>query len=209
MQETAYQIQIPALDYTEGQIYFRATKDTNPYDFWLELNINFMQLQIIFIKPYKLEFLNVTNNNNSLDQILSPKNLQQYSYEKFFVHHALHTNKHHIFVTNKFSSPYSPSAQYCLDNSYLHGRIRNYDPFKDYLSYYSACDPNRLLIVPREALSFNDAHFHVFLNRPPPPYSEQKHSFFDSFISHPIPSTALHFYNHLLTVTLLTPQLHF
>ena len=121
MQELPYQFQIPALDYTDDQLYSRATKSLTRMVFGFE-TFNF----------YILEFLNVTNNYNSLDQILFYEKLHQYSYVYFYPHHALNTNKHHIFVNNKFSSPYSPSTQYYLDSSYLHGRIRNYDPLKDF-----------------------------------------------------------------------------
>ena len=61
-----------------------------------------MHRQFKFIKPYKLKVSNVTNNNNSLDQLLSSKKLHQYSYENFHPHHGLHTNKHHSFVNEQF-----------------------------------------------------------------------------------------------------------
>ena len=101
-----------------------------------------MHLHYIFIKPNKKDFLNVTNKNISLDQILSSEKLHQNSYENFHAHHALHTSKHNNLVKNKSSSPYSHSAQYWLDSFYFHGRIRKYDSLKHYFIFYSACNPN-------------------------------------------------------------------
>ena len=128
MQGPPNHFQIPALDYTKNHFYSPVTKATNLYDVWIQNISNFMNVQFNLIKSNKLESSNLTNNKKSLDRILPFRRFQQYSYENFYAHHAVHTNKHHIFVNNKFSSPSSHSAQNCLGSSYLHGIIRNYDP---------------------------------------------------------------------------------
>ena len=56
MQETPYHFQIPAFDYTKDQFYSSGTKVTNPFDFWFEINFNFMHLQFNFNKPNKPDF---------------------------------------------------------------------------------------------------------------------------------------------------------
>ena len=169
MQETDYQLQIPALDYTKDHLYSRITKAINTYDFWFKKKFNFMHLQFNFIKPNNFEFLNRASSNCSFEQILSSKKLHHYSHENFYTQHTLHTNKKHKFVYNKFSSPYSPSAKYALDSSYLHGHIRNSGTLEDYFSYYSEANTNQPPIVPHETLSTHDPHFYVYDNQPPPP----------------------------------------
>ena len=65
-------------------------------------------------------------------------------------------DQNHLFTSTKYSSPYSLHAEYHLDSTYCYGRIRQYDPIKDYFLYYSNANPDRPLIVPREALSTHD-----------------------------------------------------
>ena len=89
-----------------------------------------MHVQFNVYEPSKLESFYLINDKYSLDQILSSKKLYQYSYENFSAHPALHTSKHRSFVKNKLTSPHSPSAQFCLNFSQLHGRTRRYGPLK-------------------------------------------------------------------------------
>ena len=130
MQETIYQIQIPAFDYTEDLFKSCATKATNLFGFWFKNNFKLMHFQVNFNISNKLKILSVTNKNDSLDQILSSIKLHQYSPGNLLTHHSLHTDKHHIFVNKIISTSYSPSAQCCLDSCYLQGHNRNYDPLK-------------------------------------------------------------------------------
>ena len=108
MRETDYEFQIPALDHTEDHQNSRVTKATNPYDYLFRNNPNFMHFQFNFIKPNNLESVNLHTSISSLDKILSSRKLHQFSYENFNSHHTLHTSKKHIFISNKFSSPFCP-----------------------------------------------------------------------------------------------------
>ena len=90
-----------------------------------------MHLQFNFIEPNQLDFLNVNNNKNSFDQVVSSEKLHQYSNKNFYAH-VLHSSKHHVFPNKKISSLSSPSAQYCFDSSNLQGRIQKYNLFEDY-----------------------------------------------------------------------------
>ena len=73
IQETDYQFQIPALDCTKDHLYSCVSKATNPYEIWFKNNFNFMHLQFNFLKPYELEFLNLSTSNSSFDQIVFSK----------------------------------------------------------------------------------------------------------------------------------------
>ena len=130
MQETSYHFRIPDPDYTKFNLDSRATKDTNSYDFLSKIIFNLMHLQFNFVHPEKLEFQKLSNNNNSLEYIFSSEKLHQYSYENINAQDVHHTNKHHIFFSNKISFLYTYSAQFHLESSCFHGRIRNCNPLK-------------------------------------------------------------------------------
>ena len=155
----------------------------------------------------KLDFLSLPTSNYSFDQIFSSTKLHQYCYENFYTHHTLHTHKKHISVNNKLSSPYSISPKYALNSSYIHGPSRNNDPLKDCFIYCSDSNPNRPIIVSREALLTQNPHFYVNQNQPPPRLTTQTHSFFHPYICQPIPPTALHIYIHLLANSYNTAKL--
>ena len=150
-----------------------------------------MHLQIDFIQPTKLEFLNSPTSNSLFDHNLSFQKLHQYSYRNFYTHHTRHINKKYCFTNDKFLSPHSSWTKYALDFSYLHGAIRIYDPLKEYFINYCETNPHRLLIVPREGLSIHDPHFYVLHNQPPPPLTSQTHSLFHFSIFQPIPPTVI------------------
>ena len=187
MQETDYQYQIPAVDYTKNHLYSRVTKATNRYDFWFKKNFNFMHLQFIFIKHNKLEFLNLPTSNGLFDQILSYKKLYHCSYKNMYTHRTLHINKVDVFVNNEFSSPFSPCANYSLEYFYLHGSIRNNDAVKEYFIYYSQTNLNQPLTVRREVFLTQDPHVFVYHNQALYPLTAQTHSLFHPHISQPIP----------------------
>ena len=74
-----------------------------------------MHLQFNYIKPNKLEFLNLPTSNSSFDQILSSKKLHEYSHENIYTTHCILTentfsltkNSHHLIhpQLNTISTP--------------------------------------------------------------------------------------------------------
>ena len=142
MQESDYQFKLLALDYTKDHLCSHVTKATNSYDFWFKPNFNFQQLGFNFIESKKLDLQNLPTSNCSLDRILSFKKYTDSPLKKSIL--TTHCVIKNFFVNTKISSPYSPSTQYALSSSYLHGRIHNYDPPKENFFYTSEKNPTGL-----------------------------------------------------------------
>ena len=135
---------------------------TSYYNHWFSTHHQFSHFQFNFLKPTKLDYINLPLNSLQYSQIMNAKRAHQFSYETFYNHHHLNsTNQNHLFISTKYSSPYSLHAEYHLDSIYCYGRIRQYDPIKDYFLYYSNANPDRPLFVPREALSTHDTSIFI------------------------------------------------
>ena len=59
-------------------------------------------------------------------------------------------------MNNKYTSPLTFNTTYHIDPEKTEGKIRNYDPIKQYFILQPKSDPTRLLIVPQEYLIKND-----------------------------------------------------
>ena len=204
IQETNYQFQLIAIDYTKDHLCSGVTKALNPYDLFFENNFDFVPSHFSLNQTYKNIFVSIHSLLiSSFYQILSSKKLHQYSYENFCTHLTLHTNRKHNFVNNKFSSAWSPTTKKAFDSSYLHGRIQNHNHPEEYFIYFSETNPNRLLIVPRETLPRNDPHFYVYQCYPLPALTTLNPPLhLTTYRSYSIPK------NHSMTSSYNIAQLH-
>ena len=146
-----YRFSIPHDNLTHDTLIGKITRMTSYYNHWFSTHHQFSHFQFNFLKPTKLDYINLPLNSLQYSQIMNAKRAHQFSYETFYNHHYLNsTNQNYLFTSTKYSSPYSLHAEYHLDSIYCYGRIRQYDPIKDYFLYYSNANPDRPLIVPEK-----------------------------------------------------------
>ena len=208
LQATPYLFKIPHDTTEEDSQIGKITKQTSHYNLWFNNHHSFSHFQFNFIKPTKQDQLQNITTNTTYSHILNIKRQHQYSYETFYNHHQF-TNKKFTFVSEKHATPFSIDAKYHLDSTYCYGKIRQYDPIKDYFMYYIPTNPDRPLLVPREALSTHDSeNFYIYHSLPPKPIQKTTPSPFHPYISTTPPKTTNHIYEQLLHARLTIPQLH-
>ena len=142
---------------------------TSLYNHWFINLFHFSHFQFNFLKPIKLYLVNFPPNCPQYNQIMNAKRNHQITFETFYNDHAIRSpDTNHCFMYPKYSSPYSLHAEYHLDSTYCYGEIRQYNPIKDCFLYYANTNPERPLIVPREALSTHDPNnFYKYHTLPP------------------------------------------
>ena len=134
--------------YDKNQDFFTsiASKKMAPYQYWLDNNIKIFSLQFNFLRPsvYDLKidendpsFLSTAHMNSSFDIYpLPPSNKPQ----------------NYTFVNYKFTSPFTMTLLYTIDDSKIIGYLRTYDPIKQYFCLPPHNNSSRPLIVPQEYL---------------------------------------------------------
>ena len=89
-------------------------------------NFNHFALTILFLTPKEREL------HCSHEVMLRTKITHTYTYYKSIQHHYTSNtptrNPHHIFtfINSKYTSPYFLNFMYCIENTTLHGFLRNY-----------------------------------------------------------------------------------
>ena len=124
------------------------------YQFWLDNGVKIFSLQFNFLRPsiYDLK----TDESDPSFLSISQKATHHQTYTKFLQHTK---PKNYIFVKYKYTSPYTMTNMYTLDQSCITGYLRNYDPIKQYFCLLPYNNTSRPLIVPQEYL----IHFDDFL----------------------------------------------
>ena len=175
-----YRFYIPHDNFSHDSLIGKLSRLTSYYNHWFSTHHQFSHFQFNFLKPTKLDYIKLPLNSLQYSQIINAKRAHQFSYETFYNHHQINsTDQKYFFTSTKYSSPYSLHAEYHLDSTYCYGRIRQYDPIKDYFLYYSNANPDRPLIVPREALSTHDlSNFYIYHTLPPTPLLKNCFFFF-------------------------------
>ena len=152
MQPTDYSFRL----YDKNQDFFTsiASKIMGPYQYWLDNSVKIFSLQFNFLRPsiYDLK----TDESDPSFLSISQKATHHQTYTKF----PQHTKpQNYIFVNYKYTSPFTMTSMYTLDHSCITGKLRNYDPIKQYYCLLPYNNTSRPLIVPQEYL----LHFDGFL----------------------------------------------
>ena len=142
--------------YDKNQDFFTsiASKIMVPYQYWLDNGVKTFSLQFNFLRPSIYDWKTDESDPSFLS--VSQKATHHQIYTKFLQHTK---PKNYIFVTNKYTSPFTMTNIYTLDHSCITGYLRNYDPIKQYYCLLPYKSTSRPLIVPQEYL----IHFDDFL----------------------------------------------
>ena len=128
-----------------------ASKLIRPYEYWLQNRIKIFSLQFNFLRPSINDMHYEETDPNFLP--LNTKKQHHNTYKKFLEHKH---PQNYIFVNHKYTSPLTFNTTYHIDPEKTKGKIRNYDPIKQYFILQPKSDPTRPLIVPQEYLINND-----------------------------------------------------
>ena len=125
-----------------------------PYQYWLDNAVKILSLQFNFLRPsiYDLK----TDESDPSFLSVSQKATHHQTYTKVLQHTK---PKNYIFVSYKYTSPFTMANIYTLDHSCITGYLRNYDPIKQYYCLLPYNNTSRQLIVPQEYF----IHFDDFL----------------------------------------------
>ena len=125
-----------------------------PYHYWLDNGVKIFSLHFTFLRPsiYDLK----TDESDTSFLSISQKATHQQTYTKFLQYTK---PQNHIFVSYKYTSPFTMTNMYTLDHSCITGYLPNYDPIKQYFFLLPYNNNSRPLIVPQEYL----IHFDDFL----------------------------------------------
>ena len=91
----------------------------------------------------------VQNNNYRVHE---RKLIHNLIYHTFFRDKANYTDKNYIHINDQLTSPCFLNYGYKLKWEHITGTLRNFDPIKNYYIFQPTESPERLLIVPLEAL---------------------------------------------------------
>ena len=125
-----------------------------PYHYWLDNEGKIFSLQFNFLRPSIYDLKTDENDLSFLSS--SQKTTHHHSYTTFLKHEK---PKSYIFVNYKYTSLYTMTHLYTIDNSRITGYLRNYDPRKQYYCLLPYNDTSRPNILPQENL----IHFDDFL----------------------------------------------
>ena len=135
--------------YDKNQDFFTsiASKIIASYQFWLDNNIKIFSLQFNFLCPsvYDLK----TDENDPSFLSTAQKTTHHLTYTRFLQHTK---PKYYIFVNYKYTSPFTMTCLYTIDQSKIIGYLRNYDPIKQCFCLLPHNITSRPLIVPQEYL---------------------------------------------------------
>ena len=139
--------------YDKNQDFFTsiASKRMGPYQYWLHNGVKIFSLQFNFFRPsiYDLK----TDESDPSFLSIAQKATHHQTYTKFLQYTK---PQNHIFVKYKYTSPFTMTNMYTLDNSCITGYLRNYDPIKQYFCLLPYNNTSRPLIVPQEYLIHYD-----------------------------------------------------
>ena len=136
-----------------SQEYFTsvASKLIAPYNYWLQNKTKIFSLQFNFLRPSINDMHYEETDPNFLP--LNTKKQHHNTYKKFLEHKH---PQNYLFVNHKYTSPLTFNTTYQIDQEKTKGKIRNYDPIKQYFILQPKSNPTRPLIVPQEYLINND-----------------------------------------------------
>ena len=142
--------------YDKNQDFFTsfASKNMDPYQYWLDNGVKIFSLQFNFLRP-SINDLKTDESDPSFFSV-SQKATHHQTYTKFLQHTK---PKNYFFVNYKYTSPFTMTNIYTLDHSCITGYLRNYDPIKQYYCLLPYTNTSRPLILPLEYL----VHFDDFL----------------------------------------------
>ena len=139
--------------YDKNQDFFTsiASKIMGPYQYWLENGVKIFSLQFNFLRPsiYDLK----TDESDPSFLSIAQKASHHQTYTKFLQYTK---PQNYIFVNYKYTSPFTMTNMYTLDQSCITGYLRNYDPIKQYFCLLPYNNTSRPLIVPQEYLIHYD-----------------------------------------------------
>ena len=139
--------------YDKNQDFFTsiASKIMGPYQYWLDNGVKIFSLQFNFLRPsiYDLK----TDESDPSFLSISQKATHHQTYTKFLQYTK---PQNHIFVTYKYTSPFTMTNMYTLDHSCITGYLRSYDPINQYFCLLPYNNTSRPLIVPQENLIHYD-----------------------------------------------------
>ena len=116
-----------------------------PYQYWLDNGVKIFSLQFNFLRPSICDL-----NTDEFDPSFlstSQKVAHHQTYTKFVQHTK---PKNYIFANYKYTSPYTMTNMYTVDQSLITGYLRNYDSIKQYFCLLPCNDTSHPLIVPQE-----------------------------------------------------------
>ena len=113
--------------------------------YWLDNGVKIFSLQFNFLRPSIYDIKTDESDPSFLS--VSQKATHHQTYTKFLQHTK---PKNYIFVSYKYTSPFTMTNIYTLDHSCKTGYIRNYDPLKQYNCLLPYNNTSRPLIVPQE-----------------------------------------------------------
>ena len=121
-----------------------ASKIMDPYQYWLDNGVKNFSLQFNFLRSsiYDLK----TDESDPSFLSTSQKATHHETYTKFLQYTK---PKNHIFANYNYTSPYTMTNMYIIDQSRITGYRRNYDPIKQYFCLLPYHDTSRPLIVPQ------------------------------------------------------------
>ena len=142
--------------YDKNQDFFTsiASKIMAPYQYWLDNGVQVFSLQFNFLRPSIYDLKTDESDPSFLSE--SQKATHHQTYTKILQHTK---PNNYIFANYKYTSPYTMTNMYTLDQSCITGYLRNYDPIKQYFCLLPYNNTSRPLIVPQEYL----IHFDDFL----------------------------------------------
>ena len=160
-----YEFKVPVVC-TFDLLMAKASQDLSAYSVF---DHKIFQLSYNFLHPTPKD---AQNNNYRVHETKLIHNLIFYT---FFRDKANYTDKSYIHIKDQLTSPYFLNYGYKLKWEYIKGTLRSFDPIKNYYIFQPTEAPERLLIVPLEALEpceqYHTYHLEgtvtnqVFLNR--------------------------------------------
>ena len=131
-----------------------ASKLMASYQYGLDNNMKIFSLQFNFLRPsvYDLK----TDETDPSFLSLAQKITHHLTYTRFLQHTK---PQNYLFVNYKYTSPFTMTNLYTIDQSKITGYLRNYDPIKPYFCLLPHNNTSRPLIVPQEHL----IHFDDFM----------------------------------------------
>ena len=110
-----YRFYIPHDNLTHDTLIGKISRMTSYYNHWFSTHHQFSHFQFNFLKPTKLDYINLPLNSLQYSQIMNAKRAHQFSYETFYNHHYLNsTNQNHLFI-----QPSIPLHTHCMLNTIL------------------------------------------------------------------------------------------